>query len=151
MVVSDEVRQLIDGPWPSDAMERRAYRLRADLESFVRGQVVALSLTPYAHKSAYMGLLAPTRDAFWDIRSRDPKPGLRVIGHFAEPDVFVALVWRPRSVVFEGRLPLGDVEGPNWDAAKSECREQWKALFPNHTPLIGETIGDYISENGLLV
>ena len=60
-----------------------------------------------------MGLLAPREDAFWDIRSRDPRPGLRVIGHFAETDVFVALVWRPRSVVFEGRLPLGEVEGPN--------------------------------------
>ena len=98
-----------------------------------------------------MGLLAPRKDGFWDIRSRDPKPSLRVIGHFAETDVFVALVWRPRSVVFEGRVHLGEVQGPNWDAAKSQCREQWNALFPNHTPLTGENIGDYISENGLLV
>ena len=95
MVVSDEVQELLDGPWSTGGLARRANRLRADLEMFVRGQVLGISMTPYRHKSAYMGLLDPPERGFWDIRSRDPKPALRVLGHFADVDLFVALVWQP--------------------------------------------------------
>ena len=55
LVISDEINQLIEGPWDSCTMERRANRLRADLEAFVKGDVIGVSLTPYVHKTAYMG------------------------------------------------------------------------------------------------
>lgn len=52
MVVSNDVQTLLDGPWSSDWLERRAGSLRADLEMFVRGQVLSVSMTPYKHKKA---------------------------------------------------------------------------------------------------
>lgn len=151
MVVSDEVQKLLDGPWSTGSLARRANRLRADLEMFVRGQVLGISMTPYKHKSAYMGLLDPPERGFWDIRSRDPQPGLRVLGHFAEVDLFVAMIWHPRSVDVDGRTPLGTSRGLNWEIAKLQCEDAWKDLFPNHLPKTGEKIGDFISENTLLV
>lgn len=151
MAVSEDIRGILDGPWPDLSMERRAYRLRADLEAFVSGHVLAVSRTPYEHRSAYMGLLDPPAAGFWDIRSRDPKPGLRVMGHFACVDLFVALVWRPRSVPFGGRSPLGDVQDLNWEMAKLQCEEAWKQLFPQHVPRTGGNIDDLISESKFLV
>ena len=108
-------------------------------------------MTPYRHKSAYMGLLDPPGRGFWDIRSRDPKPALRILGHFADVDLFVALVWHPRSVEVDGKPPLGEARGLNWEIAKLQCEEAWKELFPNHLPKTGEKIGDLIAENTFLV
>lgn len=151
MVVSSEIRELLEGPWSNDTIQRRAYRLRADLEAFVIGQIISVSMTPYQHGTAYMGLLDPPERGFWDIRSRDPNPGLRVLGHFAETDLFVSLVWHPRSVEFDGRPPLGDVKELNWEHAKLQCEETWRDLFPEHTGKIGDTIDDLISEDKFLV
>ena len=151
MVVSDEIRKLIDGPWSDTSLERRAYRLRADLEAFVKGDNLGISMTPYHHKAAYMGLLAPPDRGFWDIRSRDPQPGLRILGHFAITDLFVALAWSPRSVKVNGRLPLKDSRSLNWELAKLQCEEAWGKLFPNHVPQVREEISDLVSENTFLV
>lgn len=151
MVVSGEIQELLNGPWSNDALQRRANRLRADLEAFVIGQIISVSMTPYKAGKAYMGLLDPPERGFWDIRSRDPNPGLRVLGHFAETDLFVSLVWHPRSVEFAGRPPLGDTKEPNWELAKLQCEEQWQDLFPGHTAKIGDTIDDLISEDKFLV
>ena len=151
MVVTDDIRALLEGPWSSDSLERRAYRLRADLEHFVRGQTIALSMTPHQHKTAYMGLLAPPEGGFWDIRSRDPQPGLRVLGHFAETNLFVAMTWHPRSVVLDGHPPLGGRHDLNWELAKLQCEDMWKALLPGHQPKTGAEIGDFISDNRFLV
>lgn len=151
MVVSDEVQKLLDRPWSTDGLARRANRLRADLEMFVRGQVVAVSMTPYRHKTAYMGILDPLERGFWDIRSRDPQPGLRVLGHFADVDLFVALIWHPRSVEVDGRPALGNARGLNWEIAKLQCEEMWQELFPSHRPRTGERISDLISEDTILV
>ena len=151
MVVSDDIQNMLDGPWSTSGLERRAGRLRADLEMFVRGQFLTVSMTPYQHKTAYMGLLEPPKRGFWDIRSRDPKPGLRVLGHFADVDLFVALVWHPRSVEVDGRSPLRNAQGLNWEFAKIQCEEMWQEMFPNHRPRIREKISDFISEDAILV
>ncbi len=151
MAVSEDIQRILDGPWPDSSMERRAYRLRADLEAFVAGNVLAVSRTPYEHRSAYMGLLDPPEAGFWDIRSRDPKPGLRILGHFACADLFVALLWRPRSVPSGDRPPLGDARDLNWEMAKLQCEEAWKRLFPHHIPMTGGNLDDLISERKFLV
>ena len=151
MVVSDEIWRLIDGPWSNKFLERRGNRLRADLEAFVKGDNLSISMTPYEHRVAYMGLLAPPERGYWDIRSRDPQPGLRVLGHFAKIDLFVALVWYPRSVEVDGRLPLKSSRGLNWEVAKLQCEEAWQKLFPSHMPQVREEISDLVSENTFLV
>lgn len=144
MVVSTKISKLLEGPWESETWERRGNRLRADLEAFVKGDIITVSLTPYEHRNAYMGRLDRPDDEVWDIRSRDPKPGLRLFGRFALQDVFIALNW-------VSRRELRDVATLKWDFAILECQERWKELFPANEPIHGDNIHDYISTNVVLV
>src|SRR5215475_8192816 len=70
LFISNEIKDLIDGPWPDLTWERRCNRLRANLEAFVRGDVISLCLKGFVAKSAYMGRLDKPTDEVWDIRSR---------------------------------------------------------------------------------
>lgn len=151
MIITKDIMQLLEGPWGTDSLERRANRLRADLESFVKGDPISVSMTPYEHKSAYLGLLDKPEHEVWDIRSRDPNPGLRVLGRFAETDVFVGLVWRPRSVNWGERNALGNGKSLEWEFAKLECEQEWDRLFPHHSAIHGADLGDYISTEAFLV
>jgi len=147
MVVSEEIKDLIEGPWEDISWEERCNKLRADLEEFVKGSVLAVSLTPHRHKTAYMGRLKQPRDEVWDIRSRDPKPSLRVFGRFADRDIFVALFWSPRSVKIPHtqRLPLGDRHSIQWNSAIRECKAEWRKLFPTYEPIHGEHHDVYLT------
>jgi hypothetical protein len=138
LFVSNEVNDFLRGPWDDDASERRAGRLQSDLEHFVSGGVVAVCLQPRQAKAASMGRLHPLNSGIWDIRSRDPAPGLRLLGGFTEPDVFVALVWDFRSNL---------KTDADWKALQQRCRSEWRSLFAEETPVFGEEVDDYISEN----
>lgn len=154
--------------YPSDSQERRLFlhptlakeiadraedwgkrvgRLEADFENFARGQHIALSLTPYKHRSAYMGLLDPPTDGTWEIRSRDPNPGLRVFGKFPCIDTFVALNWEPRSVPFGGKKELGDGRSLQYQLAMIEANQRWASSLPDLKPLTGDNAGEYVSKN----
>jgi hypothetical protein len=76
MIISPKINGLIEGPWESEEMRDRCNALRANLEAFVKGDNITLSLTPHEHKTAYMGRLDKPKDEVWDIRSRDPSPGI---------------------------------------------------------------------------
>jgi len=151
IIVANDIHSLLVGPWENETMERRANRLRADLETFVTGQIISVSMTPFEHKTAYMGLLDKPEHGVWDIRSRDPKPGLRVFGCFVETDVFIGFVWRPRSVRWRGRQPLGDRNDLTWELEKLECEDRWHKLFTGYTPQTGGDLRDFISHNAFLV
>ena len=152
---SDEVvRPVLLHPRLADAISegvekwgRRVGRLKGDFESFVKGEHMALSMTPFEHKTAFMGLMDPITDGTWEIRSRDPKPGLRVFGKFACTDTFVALSWEPRSVRFGRKSPLGDRHSQEYEFALIEANERWNAALPNLAPLTGGNYRDYVSEN----
>lgn len=148
MLVSPEVWGVINGPWPKVKWERRCSALRADLEAFIRGDEISLSLTPYKADTAYMGLLDPPADGVWDIRSRDPAPGIRVLGQFAKRDLFVALVPAARSVEVEflTRGPLGEGQSDEWAAAIKECRAAFRKLFYPLLPLRGDNPSEYVSQ-----
>ena len=94
-----------------------------------------------------MGLLDPPADAVWDIRSRDPRPAIRIIGHFADTDLFIGLTWAPRSVPvpWSNRPPLGEGGSEQWKLIIRECKAAWRRLFPSYDPYSGDTIHDYIS------
>lgn len=153
MLISPEVQALIDGPWPTVAWERRCSRLRADLETFVRGDLVSLSLTPFAAGAAYLGLLAPPRDGIWDIRSRDPSPAMRVLGGFLCRDTFVALLPAARSVPCEflQRGPLGDRDSPEWRSAILECKAEWRRLFLGFRPTQGVSGDEFVGAPSYVV
>jgi hypothetical protein len=153
MIISDEIYQLLNGPWEDDVWGRRCGFLRGTLEAFVKGQEIGVCLEPFKASKAYMGRLHRPRDEVWDIRSIDPSPGIRVFGRFAEKDVFVGLIWSPRSVDIPAsqRLPLGPRESIEWKNAIIECKTKWTVLFPSYQPVHGREIDDYIGSNFISV
>ncbi len=153
MVISNEIFDLLNGPWDEALWERRCNLLWATLETFIKGQEIGICLTPYKATAAYMSRLDKPEDEVWDIRSIDPSPGIRVFGRFAEKDVFVGLIWSPRSVEIPAsqRLPLGDKDSIEWKHAILECKSEWRKLFPSDEPIHGEEIDEYVGTNFLSV
>jgi hypothetical protein len=100
MLVGEEVHAVTVPPWDNTAAGQRFARLRGDLDAFTEGRLISIAEDPYTKpKSAYMARIDPISDEVWDIRSRDPSPAIRVMGAFAETDVFVAL----ESMIFARR------------------------------------------------
>ena len=152
---SDEVVRsiLLHPQLKADISERietwgsRVGRLQGDFESFIKGEHITLSMTPFQHKTAFMGLMDPIAEGTWEIRSRDPNPGLRVFGKFPCADTFVALTWEPRSVSLGRKRPLGDRHSLEYQVALIETNQRWQRALPGLEPLTGGTYRDYVSEN----
>ncbi len=143
---SSEIHRLITGPWVNTTWEERCGYLRGDLDRFIEGRVIAIATRPYKGKTAYMLRLHPPREQVWEIRSRDPYPGIRVFGRFADIDIFIALTWAKRA----------DLAGPHsreWRDAREACKTEWRNLFPAYEPITGNggDFRDYISANTVLI
>ena len=141
MYAAAPVQRLIAGPWADKAEEYRCGMLWADFDRFVEGRLVPVALdSPYRKpKNTYLSRLHPGSDEVWQIRSRAPRPSIRVFGRFAYRDCFVALFWRLRS----------ELGGPGSSAYRQEmrnCLAAWRHIFPHHDPLTGSTVDEYISE-----
>ena len=153
MLASVEIHALLSGPWRNQAMERRCGQLRATLEAFVKGDQIGICLTPYKAGPAYMARLHKPEDEVWDIRVRDPKPAIRVLGRFGAKNLFVALLWAPRStpLAWSPRQPLGEANSREWRDAIVACKTKWTKLFRPYEPIQGASLHDYVSENCFLV
>ena len=139
MFVSPEVNDVVFGPWNDKEIESRAGRLRADLDMFTSGMVISVGENPFKKKkTAYMSPLDPTINEVWQIRSRDPKPGIRVFGQFSERDVFVSLTWGCRA-------NLGGPGSREWRDTRERCKAEWRKLFPAYNPHTGNDPDEYIS------
>jgi len=149
LFISNEIRDLIDGPWLDLAWERRCGKLRENLEAFIRGDVISLCLEGFIARTAYMGRLDRPADEVWDIRSRDPRPSLRIFGRFADKDIFIAFFWSPRGVTipYSQRPPLGDKHSRRWKSAKRETKAEWRKLFPTYEPIHGDSHDAYASDS----
>lgn len=146
LIASEEVNRLITGPWEDEKEELRSGRLWADFDRYVEGRLISLSLdNPYRKsKSTYAARLDPVREDVWEIRSRDPKPGIRVFGRFADVDVFVALTW-------DYRENLGGPYSKEFDRERERCKAEWRKLFNTYPTIFGSAVDEYISENAFLV
>lgn len=152
MLLSKEIQELVLGPYLTKAHEVRAQKLWADLESFVRGENVSMSLTPMKAKSAAFGLLKPVGAAIFDFRSRDPSPSLRILGHFHGVDRFVALTWWPKRVKVDWSKKEPLVDDPlRWRLAMHECSKNWFELLPNSVPISGLKGEKYVSSKLFIV
>ncbi len=147
VLMSQEINQLIVGPWPDGPIGTRCARLRGDLESLITAENITVCWDPFKARNEQIGRLDPVRDEVWDLRSQDPKPGLRVFFRFAEKDVFVALTCAPRSaaVSWLRRLPLLGQKSRQWRDAIVECKARWRLLFPAHEPFSGINVDDYLT------
>src|SRR4051812_40363654 len=93
MFVSHDVAAAVLGPWHDRRTATRFAQLRAQLDAFTEGRLISVALNPYdKDKKAYLALVDPISDGVWDIRSIDPSPSIRVLGCFAETDIFVSLI-----------------------------------------------------------
>jgi hypothetical protein len=140
MFVSRSIHEKIQ-PTDDDDHDQRFSALRSDLDKFVTGGQITVAHHPYKKsKKAYIARTDPTSGGIWDIRSIDPRPGLRVLGCFAEVDVFVALEW-------EFRINLGGPDDKRWRDFIVRCKANWNRTFGPYRPLIGGQTSDFISNN----
>lgn len=146
LYASPTVHRLTTGPWADEAEQYRSGQLRADFDRFVEGRLVPVALdSPHKKpKDTYLSRMDPAEDEVWQIRSRAPRPAIRVFGRFAYRDCFVALTWRFRK----------ELEGRESRAHKKEirnCLAAWRRTFPSYNAFTGESVNDYISEKALSV
>lgn len=135
MFASKEVNAL---PWGED----RYARLRADLDRFTQGDIIAVRFPPSKSVEAYLALLEPADERIWEIRSTQPEPQLRVFGHFAQADTFIALKCGERK----------DFETEeDWKLTFKGCQTEWRRLLPAYEPVAGTNIHDYITRKYFLV
>ena len=148
MFLSSEVSALVCGPWngADQTWKNRRFVLRQQLEDFITGSLITVARKPRKAKTAYMSQLDMPSDRVWDIRARDPEPGIRILGGFAECDVFVATNWAFRK-------PLGVYGSQQWKKAIATYHGQWAALFKEYLPISDnkeiseDNLHDYISTN----
>jgi len=116
--------------------EERWIEAEQYLDDFVTAERITIPHDSRRAKEAFMSRLDPPEEEVWDIRCYDPPPGLRMLGSFAEKDIFVALSWAYRET-------LGtDYE---WGFAKRRSLSAWAVLFPDQKPLTGGYPYDYIT------
>jgi hypothetical protein len=161
MLISTPLHRLLYGPWKSIEAADRLTSLRADLEEFVSEGIVSMHLAPRSAKKgtaardAYVGLLDPAGAGIFDIRSRDPRPGLRVLGAFAKVDMFIAFSCHPRSrkvAWLPNRQPLLERDSKAWRAAINDCHDQWRKIVgADVQPVAGSTPSAFVSRNAPLV
>ena len=144
MLLHEELQALLGDSSSID----RIGQLKADLEAFTRGKEISVSPSPYKHRTAYLGLLAPEQEGTWEVRSRRPGPGIRVFGRFPYQDTFVALTWGLRSrgdQRWPDKIPLGDRNSMQYQFCQISVDQRWKRLFPFHSPISGNTVSDLLS------
>lgn len=137
--VSREVDDAVRGPWEETTEGLRLAELRGHLDIFTGGGLISIADNPYdKDKTAFLARLDPARDGAWQIRDCDD-PAIRVFGHFAFIDTFIALTWRWRDEL-DGR------DSRSWRDEINRCKTEWRKLFPTYQPLKGGTLDEYVSE-----
>lgn len=124
----DLAHELSD-PWADQATALRITRLRRELDHFLEGEFVDHN---------YIKPLFPRTEEVWEIRSVKPKPSIRILGRFAEKDVFIALFQ-------EDRNPLGGKDSPEWKRVIRATKAKWTAVFNQYPPHSGENHNEYLS------
>ena len=129
MFLTEGLWNLLHTTHPDDIMEARVGTLLADLETFVIGDAI----TP-----KYLFLLAPARDGVWEIRSARPDPSIRVLGLFADQNVFIA-------TNFALRGELGGWESREWKEAKRMAVALWRQVCLNYRPILSTNVHDLVT------
>ena len=114
--------------------ERKVWAaLQAAISLFIEGGLVTDDLIKH---------LLPKKFEHWELRSRKPRPSLRVFGRFAMPDVFIA-------THAERRDRLGAKWSPQWEHQKLVCEDHWNeaGLPPAFTDAPTYRYERYITSN----
>jgi hypothetical protein len=124
--------------WADPEFSDRFPLLAADLELFVSGEMIGAAMDPENKAvTAFIARLSPTERGIWAIRSREPKPSIRIFGAFIEVDTFVVLRTELRGV-------LGGWGSKPWNDAIENAAARFYALFVPDQPLTGDNLDDYL-------
>lgn len=134
LLVTQEVWDWLSGPWQGAPGEERRFQLRAFLDRFTEGALINVG------DNGYMKPARKRHEEVWWIRSRRPRPSIRVLGRFALVDTYILTTWGFVS-------DLGGPKSREWRDTIVRCKTEWRKLFPAHDPISSEDIHDYISEN----
>jgi hypothetical protein len=129
MFICQDIRAMLVTTHEDPEMEDRMGALQADLELFAEGQPV---------DPKYLFRLYPAEDCVWEIRSVRPEPSIRVLGLFADRDVFVATNMALRET-------LGGWQSREWKNVKRTARAVWSQLFHTYQPLNSGNIHDLVT------
>lgn len=131
LLLTEELHRQLSDP-EEFPLEYDLGTLRSDLERFVVGGRQTFGVG--TNNACMIKILDQWNEEIWEIRSRGQKPGVRVFGRFALPDVFVA-------TGVAARLEL------NFDVEKRRCAATWRQLFYDYEPFRGAHPSDYITRN----
>lgn len=129
MLVSEELWTDLNSPEGDPEWDERVGKLQADLEVFV---------TEKSIEPKYLFLLFPATDAVWEIRSVRDNPSIRVMGLFAEKDIFI-------STNFARREGLGGWQSREWKWVKRMARALWRRIFPAYAPVTTANVKEVCS------
>lgn len=133
---TSEVCNFLNGPWPDARSERQWGRARAYVDTFISGDLISVRMPPSKSVRAHTALLEDRKNEVWEIRARDPKPGVRLFGRFSEKDTFIALTAECRENIRDDS---------DWSAEIERCKKAWRWYFPTFPPFSGNDANDYLS------
>ena len=137
---SPAIVALLDGPWNGDPKwEKRWNRVRQQIDEFIDGfflERITVRSAPRKKSTCFMSLLDPEADEVWEIRCRDPKPGIRIFGSFVKQNFFVALSVAPHECL--------STEA-DWNRAIKQYRDEWHKHFST-APFSGVYPHDYLTD-----
>ena len=129
MFLGESLWTALNASYEDEEMEDRMGRLKADLEFFASSPTI---------DPKYLFHLYPARDAIWEIRSVRDAPSIRVLGLFAEKDVFIATTFALRS-------DLGGWQSREWKEVKRTARQRWASLCHPYAPLVTTEVNDVVT------
>lgn len=129
MFVSEALWAFLETPHANPDWDERIGLLQSDLEVFAEGMPI---------HPKYLFLLYHSREAVWEIRSVLPDPAIRVLGRFAQKDVFIA-------TNFALREELGGWQSRAWRDVKVMARTIWINLFHTYPPIQTIDVNDVVT------
>ena len=129
MFLSEPLWKMLSATHEDPDLEDRLGYLQADLEVFANGG----SISP-----KYLFLLSPLRDCVWEIRSVQHEPSIRVLGLFADKDVFIATGHALRE-------DLGGWQSRQWREVKRAARANWRSLLGTYEPMNSTKIDELVT------
>jgi hypothetical protein len=123
--------ELLYGPWNEIQWERRWNRVRQQFDDFIDGVRLTLRSAPRVKSSCFMSRLEPEASEIWEIRCRDPRPGIRLLGSFIERDVFVVLSCAPHECLRNDDDWKGAIEHYKGEWCKYFSGPAFSGVYPN--------------------
>lgn len=140
--VSSEVAKFL---WEPDENDKRlSKRSKGLVDDFVEGGHITVGWRPHDKADCIMARVESPDPSYeiWDFRCIAPKPGVRILGGFAEKDTFLCITWDYR----ENFEPESPGEESRWPAKIEECINEWRRLLGNEKPFKGRSVNEYLSK-----